>query len=431
MLINQKNKKLLLLIPLISALAAALANITNPLNLILIVAGILTFYIVSEATASLLNIIIVCIFIPYFVVIQGLHITSSDFIMFICFIVWLFKALVLRKNIYIPKFYIFLGLFLASLLISLFSAINMATGIKEILQFIQMTITYTMVINNLITSTDQIKTILRLSVYSAFVIATFAIMYFLMGNVQGLYNLGFHKNAIGSLMALSFPIALINSRTRPSMYNFIIMLVIGGGLGVSLSRGAWVGAFCGVMLMEILYHKKDLLRNILASVILILFAFSVMPTQFKESAVSSHTLTFRQEQWEIAKIGFRRHPWTGVGYANFSTLSQTLSQYRPHEDPHNVAFRFAAELGIVGLAAFTILFIVIYYYCYAVIKKETDQELRWFEIGLWASLIAYLIHGMFDIFWVRGTGSYFWIFVSLIILLKEQRPKLKENTYAK
>ena len=69
---------------------------------------------------------------------------------------------------------------------------------------------------------------------------------------------------------------------------------------------------------------------------------------------------------------------------------------------------------------------MIYRTCYQAIKREGDLQMKWWLTGLWASLIAYLVHGMFDVFWVRGTGSYFWIFVSLVVLLKEKREQLQE-----
>jgi len=423
------KKILLLMIPLVSALAATLFNLTDPRYLLVILAGLLGLYLVFETPIDFLYIMMGCIFLPYSMAISGVRVASADFIIALCLITWLIKSLLLRKPIYIAHFFLFIIIFLLTLLISIFSAIDMRNSIKEILQFIQLTLCYIFVFSNIIKSTKQIKILLAISVYSAFILASFAVVYFLMGNIQGVYNLGFHKNALGSLMALSFPIAMMHSRMNRSAYNFLIMLTIAGGLGVSLSRGAWLGAATGILLMEVFYHKKDLVKNLAIAITCILFAFSVMPSQFKDSAVSSHTLSQRQEQWEIAKTGFQRSPLTGIGYANFLNLSKSISTYRAHDDPHNIALRIAAELGIVGLASFTLLFGAIYYYCFTTIKQEKDPQLRWYEIGLWASLIAYLIHGMFDVFWVRGTGSYFWIFVSIIVLLKERRNTLQEDHY--
>jgi O-antigen ligase len=383
------KKILLLIVPFISAIAAVLFNLTDPRYLILIMGGLLGFYLVLEMPANFLYIMMACIFLPYSVMIGGVFVASSDFIIALCLGTWLIKSLLLKKPIYLPRFYLFIIVFLLSLIVSIFSAIDMRNSIKEILQYIQLTLCYILVFSNIIKSTKQIKLLLAIGVYCAFILASFAAIYFLMGNVQGVYNLGFHKNALGSLMALSFPIALMHSRTNRSAYNFIVMLTIAGGLGVSLSRGAWLGSAIGILLMEFLYHKKDLAKNLIIVGVCILFAFSVMPTQFKESAVSSHTLSQREEQCNIAKAGFRRSPITGIGYANFLNLSKTFISYHAHDDPHNIALRIAAETGTIGLAAFALLFGAIYYYCFKTIQAEKDPQLRWYEIGLWASLIAY------------------------------------------
>lgn len=207
-----------------------------------------------------------------------------------------------------------------------------------------------------------------------------------------------------------------------------MMVIIAGGLGVSLSRGAWLGAATGVMIMEMIYHRRHLLQNFVIVAIGILFVFSVMPHQFKSSATSTHTLDIRKEQWDIARYGFIKNPITGIGYANFLELSSSFDKARQHDDPHNIVMRFAAEIGIIGLLAFFTLFTAIYYYAAKTINSElADKELRWFEIGIFASLIAYLIHGMFDVFWVRGTGSFFWILVSIMVLLHERKDYLEAN----
>jgi O-antigen ligase len=376
----------------------------------------------------LLYLMIIAIFLPFSIKIGLIRLALSDILALLAFTTWSFKALMLRKDIYIPRFFIFTTIFLISTILSIYSTLNITNSLKEIAQFLQFTFIYIITINNVINNNNLIKNLLKTAVYSAFVIASLAIMYFLMGNVDGLYNLGFHKNALGSLMALSFPLALMNSRNYKSLNHFIMMVIIAGGLGVSLSRGAWLGAATGVMIMEMIYHRRHLLQNFVIVAIGILFVFSVMPHQFKSSATSTHTLDIRKEQWDIARYGFIKNPITGIGYANFLELSSSFDKARQHDDPHNIVMRFAAEIGIIGLLAFFTLFTAIYYYAAKTINSElADKELRWFEIGIFASLIAYLIHGMFDVFWVRGTGSFFWILVSIMVLLHERKDYLEAN----
>jgi O-antigen ligase len=65
------------------------------------------------------------------------------------------------------------------------------------------------------------------------------------------------------------------------------------------------------------------------------------------------TLTFRWHYWNGAMRMLADHPLAGVGWANFG---QYYPQYRlplaveEVQDPHNLLVRFAAELGLVGLA---------------------------------------------------------------------------------
>ncbi len=418
------KKKLRIIFVFLLALVAAVAiNYTQYNNPVLLPAvAVLAVYLLLRYRGLAYYIMILAIFIPNYAMIGPFRIAGSDATVLLIFIFWLLSSILNKKKIKFPNFYVFILIFLMALVASLSAALKMDNAIKEIGQYLFFTTIYLIVIYNNITSKILIKNLLRTAVYGAFVLAVFAVLYFLMGNINGLYNLGFHKNALGGLMALSFPLAFMNSRANPSLYHFFMMATIGGALVVSLSRGAWFGAALGVLIVELLYYRRDLLRNLALAFLALSVAIIVMPSTFVQSAASLHTLDFRKEQWEISKKGFLESPLTGIGYANFLELSKKHVEYEyyQHEDPHNIAFRIAAETGIIGLICFFVLFAAIYAYCFKTIKQEADAELRWYEIGMFASLIAYLGHGFFDVFWVRGTGSYFWLLVSFIVLLKER-----------
>lgn len=418
----KKNLKIILFF-LLALLAAILINYTEYNNPVLIpIVGILGVYLLLSYRWLAYYIMILTVFIPNYAVIGPFRIAGSDATVLLIFVFWLLASVVNKKKIKIPSFYVFTLIFLMALIASLSGALNMENSIKEIGQYLFFTTVYLFVIYNNLTSKHLIKNLLRAAVYGAFILAVFAVLYFLMGNVNGLYNLGFHKNALGGLMALSFPLAFMNARANPSLHHFFIMATIGGALVVSLSRGAWFGAAAGVLIVELLYYRRDLLRNVGLAALSLVFATLMMPSVFVQSAASSHTLNIRKEQWEISKKGFLQNPLTGIGYANFLELSRENVEYEyfQHEDPHNIVFRIAAETGLIGLICFFVLFATLYSYCFKTIKQESEKEMRWYKIGIFAALIAYLGHGLFDVFWVRGTGSYFWILVSLMVLLKEQ-----------
>ncbi len=425
------NKKFWFIFLLIVA-SLILAWFVNylPDRSVIIILGEVTFvYLLLIKTEYLYYVMMAVTFLPFYAVFGGYHVNIVDTLITACFLVWLVKALMLKWPIRFPRFFLYTIIFLMGIIPSVYAALNVDTSVKEILQYIQLSLLYIIVFFNGIKGVKQIKNMLRIILYSCAVLATFAIIYYLMGSVAALYALGFHKNAMGSFMAICFPLAMINSRKSRTFYDFLVLALISGGLIVSLSRGAWVGAFSSVLITEFIYDKKNFLRNVVIFGLVLFAALLVMPSQFKQQATQSKTINFRKEQWHIAQAGFAQHPLLGVGYGNFLYLSMKMVKvdYERHFDPHNIVLRLAAETGIFGLLGFFILFINIYRYCFQTIGRETDPDLRLWEIGMLGSLIAYLGHGLFDVFWVRGTGSLFWIILSFIVLLTERRKNLKED----
>jgi O-antigen ligase len=315
------------------------------------------------------------------------------------------------------------GIFLIGVIASLFSAIDVGNSIKEIIQFLQLSILFTVLLYNNIKQEKTINAILSGIVFGASVLALSATYLFFKHGPEGVYALGFHKNALGSFMAVSLPLAIAQFRQRPKLWRLVLIICVAAGLIASYSRGAWVGAFSGLVMVESLYQKRNLIWVIIFGAVILLL-YPLIPTKLTRIVADPHTLELREEQWSIAESGFNRHILTGVGYANFLLLSQERNILHQHEDPHNILLRLAAETGLTGLTAFIILFAGIYGYCYQAVKQEQDLRLQFWERGIFASLVAYLVHGMFDVFWVRGTGSLFWILVGIIVVLYERRREL-------
>ncbi|OGI06553.1 MAG: hypothetical protein A2Y40_07605 [Candidatus Margulisbacteria bacterium GWF2_35_9] len=175
--------------------------------------------------------------------------------------------------------------------------------------------------------------------------------------------------------------------------------------------------------MALLFGKKELKRYVTVGIIFAVI-FLLIPKGAREMATSNRTLDERAVYWDIAITGFLTKPITGWGYGNFLVVSQKFIGDRPKwlvsEDPHNVYLRFAAEMGVVGLAAFSFFIIYVFYTTISNVRKNIHIEKKILIIGLTGSLIAYFIHGFFDVFWVRGTGSLFWIFINLAFILVEK-----------
>jgi putative inorganic carbon (HCO3(-)) transporter len=123
----------------------------------------------------------------------------------------------------------------------------------------------------------------------------------------------------------------------------------------------------------------------------------------------------RLSLWRSSVQMIAEHPWLGVGPDNF--LYAYRDRYLLPEaweesglsHPHNVLLDFGARLGLLGLAAF--LWLQVGFWKIALpLRRSADRDTRALAIGLMASMIDFLAHGMVD-------AAYFVVDLAFVFML--------------
>ncbi|RLC86153.1 MAG: hypothetical protein DRJ03_09590 [Chloroflexi bacterium] len=129
----------------------------------------------------------------------------------------------------------------------------------------------------------------------------------------------------------------------------------------------------------------------------------------------SGTLFFRLHLWRSSWAMFRDHPWLGVGPDNF--LYHYRSRYilpAAWQEPdlaqaHNVLLDYATRMGVAGLAAGVWLQIAFWRLALP-LRRLTDPDHRALALGLMASMVNFLAHGLVD-------ASYFLLDLAFVFFL--------------
>ena len=145
----------------------------------------------------------------------------------------------------------------------------------------------------------------------------------------------------------------------------LLLGVLTWSLLVTFTRNAWLGTAAGVLLLVVLTKKTRVLLLLLALMALLI----VVPTPFRDRLLSGVDLsdTTTQVRLEMVRSGSRLiadHPWTGVGPG---MVYREVLKYRSHQEYpdwayqhlHNNFLQVAAETGLVGLAFWLALWIVL------------------------------------------------------------------------
>ena len=154
-------------------------------------------------------------------------------------------------------------------------------------------------------------------------------------------------------------------RRRLPVLGLLLLILLSWCLLVTFTRNAWLGAAAGGLLLVVLTKRTRVLLLLLALMALLI----VVPTPFRDRLLSGVDLsdTTTQVRLEMVRSGSRLiadHPWTGVGPG--MVYSEVL-KYRSHREYpdwayqhlHNNFLQVAAETGLVGLAFWLALWIVL------------------------------------------------------------------------
>jgi O-antigen ligase len=223
-------------------------------------------------------------------------------------------------------------------------------------------------------------------------------------------------------------------------------LLIAVGLMASWSRGAWLGAVTGVLVVLVLRSRRAAVLSGVAALLLtsmvllgtlspaivpqpITDRLADVPAYFGLTDVLSQPVTDdnfsvveRIAHWAAAQRMWERSPWFGIGAGNYAAVYPEVRLPR-WEDPlghaHNIYLNVLGESGLLGLAAYLALWggIVVWVWQRLRIEKQPGAEKRWqaaVAIGV-LGLVAHLsVHNLVDNLFVHGILVYIGLWLALV-----------------
>lgn len=343
---------------------------------------------------------------------------------------WIFdgirkQSFFLRKNSLIFP----LSLFVIVNIASLSNTENIERSISVLL-FTLFTITFSLLVPQLVHKKSHVKVIIRLVIISAFAVGVFGIFQFL-GDIIGLPQsitglrdlytkevLGFPRIQSTALEPLYFanylliPLgllcALFLAKSKNIRYSYLIFLIIFLGLNLVLtvSRGGYLGFAAVLFVLGIYYFKRIFTSRktpmLLIAVVIIAyiairflgFGDAVNLEIFRGhvfNAFYGAAYNERVETLQIAMNGFYQHPWIGIGVGGFGPFASVHPYVEPPDGwniVNNESVELIAEVGILGLLSFIIMLAIVIFRSIKAIQTAKDSYLRAIMIGLLAVIIG-------------------------------------------
>ena len=220
-----------------------------------------------------------------------------------------------------------------------------------------------------------------------------------------------HSNYAGGYLAMILPlaIALWLEEDRHPRWGLAATVIIASGLIFTVSQGAWLAGLGGISALIALRldQSRRALRRIAvvatagaaaigAGVVLVTMA---IPHPVERVPGFLITAASRGFLWEHAlEVGLERPiaGWGPNGFAIQGPLHRSLEDallegFVKGTDPHSVPLAIFANLGVLGLAAFVLLFVWV---VRSRIHRQLDSHLA---LGISAALVAYLIQAIVSV----------------------------------
>lgn len=237
--------------------------------------------------------------------------------------------------------------------------------------------------------------------------------------------------------------SLLNG-TLAGFYAIVSLLML-AGIGMSWSRGAWIGLGGALLVMMLalprrIYKSLLLFAGIAVAFIFLWTARLLPPSVVDRLATSTqeffafddvrgiditpenYAVAERLAHWQAALNMVSASPWLGIGVGNYEVVYpayRLINWLEPLGHAHNYYLNILAEAGIIGLLGYGKVWLIIIWITWRT-RAHPDQLARFMAIGALGSWIYLSIHSIFDNLYVNNLFLHMGLMIGLVIVLYNQ-----------
>jgi putative inorganic carbon (HCO3(-)) transporter len=406
------------------------------------------------------------------IAISGFTVGVAEALVGLVLAAWLARMVAAGEiEIIYPPLVLPLLIFLGAILLSLTGALSLRYSFKEILKWLEVLGIYLFVANAI--EREQARIVVILMLLAGIGQALLGFYQFfgrvgpqafvILGRFVRAYGTFEQPNPYGGYLGLVLPLAwglLLGSRTfgirkfvdswvrheskDPESTNLPLAILglatMGAALIMSWSRGAWLGFAVAFVLMSLAYSRRRValfaLLCLLVASVLLLGSVQALPqaivqrlTDFLpylrifdvrevELTEANYAVLERMAHWQAAWGMFSDHPWLGVGIGNYEPVYPAYflpGWTEPLGHAHNYYLNIAAEAGLIGLAAYLVLWGAVFWQAWQAVPK-TEGYWRGVAIGILGVLTHLSVHNFFDNLYVHNMYLHVAIVLGLLVV---------------
>lgn len=230
--------------------------------------------------------------------------------------------------------------------------------------------------------------------------------------------------------------------------------LLGIGVVISWSRGAWLSMGISFIVMAIAIPRKWWQSVFLAGSIIILVGivwtsnrlpatiqdrlrsateeiFAITDARAVDITTDNFAVLERLAHWQAATNMARYNPWLGVGLGNYEVVYEEyrlINWDEPLGHAHNYYLNVLAEAGIIGAFCYGAMWIFILRFTWH-IRNHPDNLTRTLSIGIIGTWVYLATHSLTDNLYVNNLFLHLGVIIGLVATL--HRPLTQMQTIGK
>jgi O-antigen ligase len=242
--------------------------------------------------------------------------------------------------------------------------------------------------------------------------------------------------------------------TRFRWFSGAASLAIATGIGLSQSRGAWLGGLVAASCLVVAWSpttRRLLVPALIGAALAVTLAisgllppavldriaqtieyFGVFDVRNVQVSIENWAVVERMAHWQAGWYMFLDHPWLGVGAGNYA---DAYASYFVGPWPealghaHNYYINMLAELGIVGGALLLAILVLVFSELgNPLLYSAQHSRTFWRALlaGCVGGLVVFCAHNMFDSLFVHSVNVQIGVLIGLgLVAVKHLREPLR------
>ncbi len=331
-------------------------------------------------------------------------------------------------------FFIFIVLF-SIFNSSIFAGYSFVTSLTIAKQWLIYTVLYFIVLR--VCDSEYHEKIFYFIIFVITIAVAFSLRNYITGNAvlsERQRNLGSvltgQPNLFGGFLAMYIPffVSLLYTKTKWRYF-------FGGGLIVciialitTLSRGAWLAAFAGLLVLGVIKDRKLLIFLAVAVTFAPLWLPGTALDRYHNTVLSEEDsrrfedqrydgpTEVRRRQWKGLYKMMSPHPITGSGFNTFFDVVVKSKVLPSPKAAHSTIILLGVEEGIIGVCGYFWILFTVFKNSWHVFKKPENQFYQMLTTGLLGCITALFVADLSGTrFYCSELMAYFWIISAVVI----------------